>query len=592
MSTRWLLPLASAAILAGLVCAATDKGVNGFQQDAQLRAMADELARSRTLQLNKLDKPYFIEYTTDDMEEVMVAASLGGLTRSTRFHLRRPGVIVRVGDYGFDNTNSIYSANPNFGLFPLDDDYQAMRTSLWRITDALYKAATDEITRKRNALREISEPDKTADLAPAKAIRMIETIAKVEVSQAAWQSALRNASERFISHPGVLTSNIRVQAISSTYRLVNTEGTVLRVPRGLDEVEIRASGRAADGQRVWNHQFLATLDPAQLPQAEQLGKMADAVGADTEALVKAPLAEDYSGPVIFEQEAAAEMMAQVLTDSVTLRRRPVAPPGANNAALQILDSVWASRISSKVASEWLTVFDNPLEKAYRGVPLAGYYAVDDEGVPAQRVLLIEKGTFKGFLLSRVPVRNFSGSNGHGRLPGPFGSEAAVFGNLFIETSQPVPEAQLRKRLIERVKSAGLKYGLIVKRLDFPSTASLGELQSTARQLQKSGFVRTVSQPLLAYRVFPDAHEELVRGLRFREFSAKDLRDIAAASDRPYVLNYVNTGSSWNVADLRTEATTSSVICPSLLFESVELTRAENEAGAPPVVPPPSLVAGR
>ncbi len=592
MSARLFLSSLSVAVVAGLVCAATDKGTNGFPQDAQLRAMADELERSKALQLNKLDKPYFIEYTTDDMEEVMVAASLGGLMRSTRFHLRRPGVIVRVGDYGFDNSNSIYSANLNLGLFPLDDDYQAMRTSLWRTTDVLYKAAADEITRKRNALREISEPDKTADLAPAKAVRMIDAISKVEVDQAAWQTAVRDASERFISHPGVLTSNVRMQAIASTYRLVNTEGTVLRVPRTLDEIEIRASGRAADGQRVWNHQFVATINPAQLPQAEQLGKMADEVGADTEALVKAPLAEDYSGPVIFEQEAAAEMMAQVLTDSVTLRRRPVAPPGANNAGLQVLDSVWASRISSKVAPDWLTAFDNPLEKTYRGVPLAGYYTIDDEGVPAQRVQLIEKGAFKGFLLSRVPVRNFSGSNGHGRLAGPFGTEAAVFGNLFVETSQPVAESQLKRRLIEKAKSAGLKYGLIIRRLDFPSTASLSELQSTARQLQKSGFVRTVNQPLLAYRVFPDGREELVRGLRFREFSAKDLRDITAASDRPYVLNYVNTGSSWNVADLRTEATTSSIICPSLLFESVELTRAENEAGTPPVVPPPSLIAGQ
>jgi hypothetical protein len=57
-----------------------------------------------------------------------------------------------------------------------------------------------------------------------------------------------------------------------------------------------------------------------------------------------------------------------------------------------------------------------------------------------------------------------------------------------------------------------------------------------------------------------------------------------------MFNYVNDGSSLNIADLRREATTSSIVCPSLLLDSVELTRAENEAGAPPVVPPPSLIA--
>jgi hypothetical protein len=162
--------------------------------------------------------------------------------------------------------------------------------------------------------------------------------------------------------------------------------------------------------------------------------------------------------------------------------------------------------------------------------------------------------------------------------------------LFVEAAQPVPEAQLKAKLIEKVKSAGLQYGFIIKRLDFPSTATLADLQSMAVQLRNSGAARTLDPPLLTYRLFPDGREELVRGLRFREFSAKDLRDLDAASDQPYVFNYVNDGSSLNVADLRREATTSSIVCPSLLLDSVELTRAENEAGAPPVVPPPSLIA--
>jgi hypothetical protein len=109
-----------------------------------------------------------------------------------------------------------------------------------------------------------------------------------------------------------------------------------------------------------------------------------------------------------------------------------------------------------------------------------------------------------------------------------------------------------------------------------------------RQLQRNGYARTLAQPLLAYRVYPDGREELVRGLRFSEFSAKDLRDVEAASDRPYVYNYINTGSSLNIADLRSEIVPSSVVCPSLLLESVELARADNEGDPAPLVPPPAL----
>jgi len=350
-----------------------------------------------------------------------------------------------------------------------------------------------------------------------------------------------------------------------------------------------ANGVAADGTRIWNHRFFTALRPSQLPSGEALRDNVDAMAAETEALTKAPAAEDYSGPVLFEQEAAAEMMAQVLADSIRLQRKPLAPPGAGTH-FQMVDSVWSSRLGSKVMPEWLTISDNPRAEEFQGTPLAGYYEVDDEGVPSERVMLVDKGTLKGFLFSRQPVRAFNASNGHGRLPGGFGSEAAVIGNLFVQADQTVSEAQLKAKLLEKVKAAGLKYGVIVRRLDFPSTASFQELQSMARQLQRNGYTRTLNSPLLAFRVYMDGHEELVRGVRFKEFSAKDLRDVDAASDHPYVLNYVNNGSGLNVMDGGADATSSSVICPSLLFDNVDLARVEEEAGRLPLVQPPALVA--
>ncbi len=581
------------SLIIGLVCAGSAaQNTDSWREDAQLRAMADELARSKTLQLGNLDKPYFIQYSTDDAEQVSITGSLDGLTHVSHVRFREPRAIVRVGSYAFDNTNNAYFGDLRFGLLPVDDDYGAIRTTLWRATDALYKTALDQITRKRNALREIPDPDKTADLAPAKAVQVVEPADRFTIEQAAWEKAIRTASARFVAHPAVLSSGVRLQSIGSTYRLVNSEGSVLRMPQDLNEVQIRANGRSADGFPVWNHLFIAAIAQGELPPPDELAKLAESVATETEALAQAPLAESYSGPVLFEGEAAPEMMAQVLTDSIMLRRKPIAPPGANAPGLDTLDSVWSSRIGSKVTPEWFTAYDDPLPETYRGHKLAGHYTVDDEGVAAQRVSLVDKGVFKGFLLSRLPIRNWSGSNGHGRLPGPFGSEQTAIGNLFVETTQPLTETQLKARLIAKIKTAGLKYGVIVRRLDFPSTATLGDLQGIARQAQKNGYARTLNQPLLAYRVTPDGREELVRGFRFGEFSAKDLRDMDAASDQPYVLNYLNNGSSLNLADFTTDAVTSSVICPSLLFDSVDLMRAEKEGGAVPVVPPPGLVAKR
>ena len=455
-------------------------------------------------------------------------------------------------------------------------------------TDALYKSSAEQITRKRNALREIAEPDKTPDLAPVKAVEIIQPPAKLNVDRKAWEDTLRRASGRFVAYPELADSLVRLRAISSTYRLVNSEGTIIRVPQELTDIAVRATALAPDGSRVWNQQLVTVAHPSQLPGAEQIGRMAEAVAAETSELAKAPVESDYSGPVLFDQEAAAQMMASVLSDALRLHRKPLAPPGGNSP--QVLESVWAARLNAKVVPEWLTIYDDPLEGQFQGKPLAGHYQVDDEGVPAARVALVDKGTLKSFLSSREPVREFNASNGHGRLPGGYGSEAAVIGNLFVQADQTVPEAQMKVKLLEMVKAAGLKYGLLIRRLDFPSTASIEELQSIGRQLQKSGYARTLNSPLLAYRVYPDGREELVRGLRFRDFSAKELRDIAAASDHPYVLNYINNGSGFNHLDSGSDATSSAVICPSLLFDSVDLARSENEPGKLPSVAPPALVA--
>jgi TldD protein len=561
---------------------------SNIRDDAQLRAMRDELERTKTLQLNNLDKPYFVAYSSDDTDQLAVSGSLGGITGVSRVRVRHPVVEIRVGSYALDNTNTTFSGTPPLGLLPLDDDYQAIRTTLWLTSDALYKAATDQLTRKRTALRELSAGDEAADLAPAKAVQLVLPIGKLTVDQGQWEDSIRRLSGSLRKHPDVISSSVGLLAVASTYRVVNSEGTVVRIPQDLAQVEIRANGIAADGAPVWNHDFSMAPNAAELPAEQEIARAVEAVATETEALRKAPLADEYSGPVLFEGEAAPEMMAEVMTDAARLLRKPLSPPGSNERGF--LDSVWASRVGTKVGPEWLTIVDDPLQKSFQGHSLLGQYQVDDQGVKAAKVVLVDKGILKGFLLSREPVKGYSGSNGHGRLPGAYGSEAAVIGNMFVLAAQSVPEARMKAKLLERAGAAGLKYGVMIRRLDFPSTANLEELQSLVRQLQKNGYARTLMAPLLAYRVYPGGREELVRGFRFKEFSAKDLRDVAIASDHSYVLNYLNNGTAFNVAGLSQEATTSAVICPSLLFENIELDRAQEEGSRPPIVSPPALSA--
>ncbi len=237
MGSRTLL----AFLFAGLLQAGDP--ASDARKDVQLRAMLDELARSKALQLNDLDKPYFIEYDSGDSREVAIAASLGGLLYSNSNHYRVPRLVVRVGDYKFDNTNSIFSGFPRLGMLAIDDDYAVLRQSLWLATDSMYKEVTEQMTHKRNALREISDPDKTPDFAPAAPIQELEKIEPFNFDQSRWEGILRRASAKFVDHPGLHSSGVSLRVIGSAYRLVNSEGTIIRVPQDLNDLSIRTQAQ-------------------------------------------------------------------------------------------------------------------------------------------------------------------------------------------------------------------------------------------------------------------------------------------------------------------------------------------------------------
>ena len=127
------------------------------------------------------------------------------------------------------------------------------------------------------------------------------------------------------------------------------------------------------------------------------------------------------------------------------------------------------------------------------------------------------------------------------MHGPYGTDAPGFGNLFVRASQTVPPAELKKKLIELCKQREKPYGIVVRKLDYPSSASFDEFRrATAAMAQSGGGTRPVSLPLLVYKVFPDGHEELVRGLRFRGLSTRSLRDIIAASEDSQVFNFIDS----------------------------------------------------
>jgi TldD protein len=205
------------------------------------------------------------------------------------------------------------------------------------------------------------------------------------------------------------------------------------------------------------------------------------------------------------------------------------------------------------------------------------------------VIAVEKGVLKSFLTTRQPVRAASASTGHARLQGNYGTRAAAISNLFVKPSQTKPAAELKAQLIGMIKQSDKPYGLLVRKLDYPSSASRRELQQLfAGMSQSGGSSHPVSPPILVYRIYPDGREELVRGLRFRNLSARALRDILAASEESYAFDFINNAAPFAMIGAGGFLAPSTVVSPALLFEEIELERSQDELSTPPVVPPPPI----
>jgi len=571
-----------------MVAALNGQAPSGQQNDALLRAMKDELKRSSELIRLGLQPPYYMEYRAEDTISHGMSASLGALLESGDSAYRIPTVRIRVGNYDFDNTNHVYSeayvgSRYDPERLPLDDSYIAFREVYWLATDRAFKTAEDAIARKKSSLKNMSLPDALPDFSKAPPAQLILPIERKPVALETWKKEIVKLSGVFAAYPQVLSSGVDMQTSQSTNYVVNTEGTTLRLPEDLAYVRVVANGLAADGTTVRDAEVVQAFEADDLPGDPDLMRATKDVADHVAALVQAPPGESYDGPVLFEAEASAQLFGQLLADNLKLERKPVADPGR---VPPIVPSELENRVGSRILPDWMDVVDDSTQTKFAGRTLLGHYLYDIEGVAPQPVTLVDKGVLKTFLLTRTPVlKDYPGSNGHARLSGSFGDQSAGFGNLFVRASQTTPAAGMKQKLMDLCKERNKPYGILIRKLDFPSSASTEELR---RLVQASGGSHAITAPLLAYKVYPDGREELVRSLVFHGVSTRSFKDIVAASDENYVFDLIDSDAIFARMGAGSYITTASVIAPAVLFEEMELAPVEEEKPQPPIVPPPPL----
>ncbi len=553
--------------------------------DVVLRAMKDEIVRGRTLRVIG-DPPYFIEYTLDDADMLSISASYGSILSERANRIRQPRVRIRVGDRKLDNSNHIFSDAYRGSRFDptqmaLDDNYDVLRMGFWLATDRAYKQALESLARKKAALKNVTSTETLEDFAEAPAVSMVLPVPAGKVDALSWRKKIARTSAVFSRYPAVLSAEAAASFSFTRSYLINNEGTEVRIPDNLADARVRAAGLAPDGMVVRDYAVFLGSEPAQLPPDAELETAARRVADNVTALAKAAVIDNYSGPVLFEGSAAAQLLAELVARSLPAVRRPVSDP---ERPLNIPTGELEGRLGSRLLPEWMDAVDDPTQKQWRGVPLLGHYPIDMEGVVPKPLPVFEKGVLKTYYTTRQPVTGGQGPNGHARLPGALGNATAAAGNLFFQARESTTPAAMRSRLLEMGMQRSKPWVIVVRKMDFPSSASGDELRRITGGVQG----RPVSRPLLVYRVFPDGKEELIRGVRFRGLNVRSLKDIVAASGEQYLFQYLENNAPFVHLDAGGYVAGTSVVSPALLFDELELERIPGELPKLPLVPPPPL----
>lgn len=562
---------ALAAQLAGLplLSGAPDKSASSpaapapkASADLVMNTMQSELTRAFTALRKEDSAPYYISYTVYDQNLTVLVGAYGSLLTDASLQRRQADVVMRVGSPERDNTHAqSRSSGMTSGTLPLGDDQDAIARVLWELTDREYKRAAPALlnVKTRQAV-EAEEDDKSSDfskeppqvhLAPASTAPVFD--------RGAWQGEIRRLSAAFRKYPEVNFATVVLQVSHSESRMASTEGSAIESPSASARLVIEAQTRADDGMDLLRVETFQAPNATGLPQEVEITAKIQKMADDLHALRNAPEAEPYDGPALLSGRAAAVFFHEVLGHRLEGHRQRDEEEG----------QTFTKKVGQEVLPKFLSVADDPTIAEMAGVKLAGNYDYDNEGVPAQRVNVIENGVLKNFLMSRMPIKGFDVSNGHGRdQPGlmPTGRQ----GNLIVTSTQTVPESQLRQKLIDEVKKQNKPYGLYFDDIQ-------GGFTLTTRALPQAFQVL----PVIVYKVYADGRpDELVRGVDIVGTPLAALTRILMTGDQMHVFNGVCGAESGQVPV--------SAVAPAMLFSEMEVQKRQHSHERPPILPPPGF----
>jgi predicted Zn-dependent protease len=526
--------------------------------------MKIELDRSLKT-LGEQDPPaYYIGYAITDSQRATVSGSNGALLSSEEGRNRWLEVTVRTGSYDLDDTHKVDGRTPPNGgpgtNAPLDDDPEVLRRAIWLETDKQYRAAAEALIKIKTGkeVKVQTEEGRAPDFSHEKPQTYTGPWVSFTLDRKPWEQKVRDYTAYFRQSTAVINSIVTFTANAENILQLNSEGTRLQFGQVRYRLELFIQGKASDGMDIDRYYNFDWVNPSEAPTDKAVYAAAAQLREEIEGLVVSPLNDPTVGPALLTGRAAAVFFHEVFGHRAEGHRLKDVNEG----------QTFAKKVGEPILPEFLSIVDDTTMKKLGNQDLLGYYQYDDEGVVAQRVVLVDHGVLKDFEMSRSPIVGFAHSNGHGRRQ-IGATPVSRQGNLIVQSSKMVTDAELRAKLIELVKQQGKPYGLLIDDI-FGGFTFTGRGQPQAFQVQ----------PLVVYKVFADGRpDELVRGVDIVGTPLAALTKIVATGDTPEVFNGYCGAESGSVPV--------SAASPAILTSELEVQKKETSTDRPPILPPPA-----
>ncbi len=552
--------LASAALLL-----ATLSPPAHADSDPVLDALSDELERAMVALADQDFPPYHVSAELTDIRGVDISAEEGALQGYCPVHQRHLDVDLRIGTPALDSSHALRSGGNDRPRrhgrpVPIGDDPLLIQRAAWREIERRYAEARERWAKVESDRQVLVEEEPSPDLAPVTALRDLKPAIPFAPDLESWEETLRQTSAVLAHSTVVHDGAVRFTGQTETHWFASSEGARLRHPVARYSVMVQVNTVADDGAALHLLRSWSAQAPDRLPTRDELLAQTRQLEGLIADLREAPEQEPYTGPTLLSDQAAAVFFHEILGHRLEGHR------------LKKMDDAQTLRsmVGEQIMPPFLSLYDDPTRQRHGGTDLNGFYAYDNQGVPAQRVPLVEQGVLMGFLESRSPSAQGLTSNGHGRRQQGY-DPVTRQGNLIVEASTAVTDAELKAELLELARAQGLEYALLIDSIQ-------GGVTFTSRSTPNAFSVDV----LLAWRVYTDGRpDELVRGVDLIGTPLVTLSRIVRAGEVHQVFNGICGAESGGVPV--------SAISPALLISQMETQRKAKGQSMPPLLPAPGTV---